>query len=132
MRVVVAFAIGLGLTVPLYAVSKEQAAFAVVKAFYEAANHSQCDKAEAFYTDGSVKNLKDSLGSGGFSLYCLDKAGKAPLTGIQLMKAEVKKDEADVLAERAYGDGSRVVESDHLVNEKGTWKLVWPSTKPAQ
>jgi hypothetical protein len=116
---------------PVVAGSKsEQAAFAVVKAFYEAANHSECGKAEAFFAEDAVKALRDSLGPGGFSVFCLDKAGKAPLNDVKFVKADIKKDAADVLVERSYGDGSRFMESEHLILEKGTWKLAVSPKKP--
>lgn len=132
MRNVVAVLLALAAGSTVFAASKsEQAAFAAVKGFYEAANHSECDKAEAFFSDDSVKQLTESLGgAGGFSAFCLDRGGKAPLTAVQLLKAEVKKGAAEVSVERAYGDGSKVVETEHLVNEKGAWKLVFSAKKP--
>jgi hypothetical protein len=126
LRLALAFSLGS----TLLASSKEQAAFAAVKGFYEAANHSECDKAETFYSDDAVKALKESLGPGGFSLFCLDKAGRAPLASIKMVKAEIKKDAAEILVERAYQDGSRFLENEHLVNEKGVWKLVAPPKQP--
>jgi hypothetical protein len=126
MRTALALAVALGLTLPALAGSKEDAAFKVVKAFYESANHSECDKAETYFTDASIKTLKDALGQvGGFSAYCLDKGGKSLLKDVRLVQVEVKKDTAEVLAERTYTDGSSTLEGEHLVRENGVWKLVF-------
>jgi hypothetical protein len=120
-------ALALAPAAPLLAASKsEEAAFGVVKAFYESANHSECDKAEAFFTDASIKTLKEALGQvGGFSAFCLDKGGKALLKDVKLVKVEVKKQNAEVISERTYVDGSSQLEGEHLVKENGTWKLIF-------
>jgi len=108
----------------------EQAAFAVVKDFYEAANRKQCEAAANFMTEDSL--VQQTLaGQGGFEAFCRDRGGRAALQGIFLVKAEVKKTVATVLAERQYKDGSSSRELEHLVNVDGTWKLTLPSKAAA-
>ena len=102
----------------------EDAAFSIVKAFYEAANRGDCAMAEAYFTADALKTLRDKLqAEGGFPAFCKDQGGKSPLEDIHPVKVEVKKQAAEVMTERRYKDGSAARATDHLVKEEGGWKI---------
>jgi hypothetical protein len=127
MKKVMACLVSLALPFPAFALGKtEQAAYAAVKGFYEAANRGECEKAQAFLSAESLKTIGEQLGSaGGFEAFCRDKGGKSPLREVSLVKVQVKKGVAEVVTDRYYKDGSGSQETEHLVNEGGAWRLAF-------
>lgn len=98
-----------------------------VKAFYEAANKGDYAAAEKLFTREAV--LVIQKGAGSFKAFCDTRTMKRTMTGIQIVREEVRGEEADVRVEASFEQGL-VKAVEPLVREGGAWRII--ASRPSQ
>jgi hypothetical protein len=102
----------------------------VVRAFYRLASQSKCKDAERLFTAESVAVIRRALKpEDGFAIFCAGKRGRSSLSTLVVTKEASDGDRATVETMRTYEQGDVAIESDELVRQGGTWRIVVGESK---
>ena len=104
----------------------------VAKRFYRLANSGKCADAKALFTSEAISVVDHTLGQDGFAQFCSGKAGRAPLTSLEVQAEQEGAGRATVSIMRKYGNGDLEMESDTLVRTGSSWKITLGESQVAK
>jgi len=97
-----------------------------VKQFYESANRGAYAEARKLFAQDSVRGIERVVGS--FRAYCDSKTMSRTMSRIEIVREDVRGNEADVRVRVTFTDGL-TIGTESLVRENESWKLSWMPRK---
>ncbi len=96
----------------------------IVRDLYDAANAGRYVAAEKYFCADARKYIKGAYPRG-LKALCDQQTRYGTLVKVEILKEEIKGDEATVMAKLWFKDKTAIAEKTKLIKERGEWKIAF-------